>query len=87
MPRIAIKSWFRRNLLMAVALAIGGLTWLGAAGPAQAQGNPYCYYPYYNPYYCQYYPYYYPSYSYGYPYYYPYWYGWGWYGYGCGCWW
>src|SRR4051812_12071600 len=73
---------FSRFATVAAAVAIGGVALAAASAPAAAQGNPYCYYPYYNPYYCSYA--YATPYAYAYPYYggYPY-YGYG-YGYGYG---
>jgi hypothetical protein len=37
-----------RRVLLAAALIAGGVL-AGNSAPAQAQANPYCYYPYYNP--------------------------------------
>ena len=89
---LSLSRHYRRFLVAGAAAGIGGLTLALAPGAANAQSNPYCYYPNYNPYYCQYYSYNYPyGYDHGYdayaydPYAYdPYAYDYGYYPYGVG---
>ena len=67
---MSFPSLARASSLLFAGAAVAALT----AGPAAAQYNPYCQYPYYNAFYCQYYSQYYSQYypNYDYP-----WYGWG----------
>ena len=72
---MTVRQLLRRCRSRSMAAAVLGFAMLapgGAAGPAKAQANPYCYDPYYDPHYCAYYsgyfaaayPYYsYPAYS------------------------